>query len=85
MVTIQAKKCKGYGVKHFIVDTVSDFDLIKKDLLYMGSTAFVISTGENYIVDGSHSWKLIPNQNSGGSGGDSDDTDTIVYDGGEIL
>ena len=89
MVTIQAKKCRGYGVKHFIVDTVKDFDLIKRDLLYIGSTAFVISTGDNYIVDGSHNWVLVPRQNSStggsGEGSDGDMSDTIIYDGGEIL
>ena len=93
MVTIQAKS-KVYGVKHFILDTKDDFNLLRKDLLFMGSTAYVISTGETYIVDGGHNWVLKPNSNSsagGGSEGDSgnggnDSTDdTIIYDGGEIL
>ncbi len=93
MVTIQAKG-KVYGVKHFVMDTVDDFNLLRKDLLFMGSTAYVISTGETYIVDGSHNWVLAPNSNSsagggseGGSngGGNNPTGGTIIYDGGEIL
>ena len=89
MVTIQATS-NVYGVKHFIVDTKDDFKLLRRDLLFMGSTAFVISTGETYIVDGNRNWVL--KSGSGSSAGDDsegdsgDDTfDTIVYDGGEIL
>lgn len=92
MVTIQAKG-KIYGVKHFVVDTKDDFDLLRKDLLFMGSTAYVISTGETYIVDSKRNWVLKAKADptiGGGSNEDSgnddeDNTDTIIYDGGEIL
>lgn len=88
MITIQAKG-KVYGVKHFVLDAVEDFNLLRKDLLFMGSTAYVISTGEKYIVNGNREWVLMPNSSSGGSGGDSggdgETIDTIIYDGGEVL
>lgn len=85
MITIQ-RKSNIYGVKHFVVDEKSDLDLLRKDLLYMGSTAYVIASGETYIVDGNKNWKLMP-KSSGGSGGDTpeDTDDTIIYDGGEVL
>jgi hypothetical protein len=51
MITIQ-RKGNVYGVKHFVVDEKSDLDLLRKDLLFMGSTAYVIATGEKYIVNG---------------------------------
>jgi hypothetical protein len=51
MITIQ-RKGNAYGVKHFVVDEKSDLDLLRKDLLFMGSTAYVIATGEKYIVNG---------------------------------
>ena len=82
MIAIQSKG-KPYGVKHYAVD------LIRLDLTAMGSTAYVISTGERYIVSGNNTWVLIPQPggNSGGGGGGEDEPtdDTIVYDGGEVL
>ena len=61
MITIQ-RKGNAYGVKHFVVDEKSDLDLLRKDLLFMGSTAYVIATGEKYIVNGNKQWALIPKQ-----------------------
>lgn len=94
MVTIKAKG-SAYGVKHFVLDSKEDFQLLRKDLLYMGSTAYVIATGETYIVNGKHEWvlKSVTNSSAGGSGGGSGDgdsdgdgvIDTIIYDGGEVL
>lgn len=84
MITIQAKG-KVYGVKHFVLDAVEDFNLLRKDLLYMGSTAYVISTGNKYIVNGNKEWILIPNSSSDNPGGDDPIIDTIIYDGGEVL
>jgi hypothetical protein len=51
MITIQ-RKGNVYGIKHFVVDEKSDLSLFRKDLLYMGSTAYVIASGEKYIVNG---------------------------------
>lgn len=76
MITIQAKG-KVYGVKHFVLDAVEDFNLLRKDLLFMGSTAYVISTGEKYIVNGNREWVLMPNSSSGGSGGEAEHILTI--------
>ena len=88
MITIQ-RKGNVYGVKHFIVDEKSDLDLLRKDLLFMGSTAYVIATGEKYIVNSNKQWILTP-KSENSSGGDSnpdDDQDIthVTYDGGEIL
>ena len=88
MITIQ-RKSNVYGVKHFVVDEKSDLDLLRKDLLFMGSTAYVIATGEKYIVNGNKQWALIPNagNSSGGDSNPDDDQDIthVIYDGGEIV
>ena len=88
MVTIQAKG-KVYGVKHFVMDTVDDFNLLRKDLLFMGSTAYVIATGEKYIVNSDKQWILMPkSENSSGGGSNPDDDQDIthvIYDGGEVI
>lgn len=86
MIAIQSKG-KPYGVKHYTVDDLSDLDLIRLDLTAMGSTAYVIGSGERYILDGHNTWVLMPmpGGNSGGGGSDEPTDDTIVYDGGEVL
>lgn len=88
MITIQ-RKGNAYGVKHFVVDEKSDLDLLRKDLLFMGSTAYVIATGEKYIVNGYKQWALMPNAgNSSGEGNNPDDDQNIthvIYDGGEVI
>ena len=88
MITIQ-RKGNAYGVKHFVVDEKSDLDLLRKDLLFMGSTAYVIATGEKYIVNGNKQWTLIPKteSSSGGDNNPDDDQDIthVTYDGGEIV
>lgn len=87
MIAIQSKG-KPYGVKHYVVDVLEDLNLIRLDLTAMGSTAYVISTGDKYIVSGNNTWVLIPKpggNSSGGDGGDKPTADTIVYDGGEVI
>lgn len=88
MITIQGKS-KIYGVKHFIVDEKSDLDLLRKDLLFMGSTAYVIATGKKYIVNSNKQWILMPkseNSSEGDSNPDDDqDITHVTYDGGEIV
>lgn len=88
MITIQ-RKSNVYGVKHFVVDEKSDLSLFRKDLLYMGSTAYVIASGEKYIVNGRQEWVLIPKTGSSSSddpgNNNPEDGDTIIYDGGEVL
>lgn len=88
MITIQGKS-KIYGVKHFVVDEKSDLDLLRKDLLFMGSTAYVIATGEKYIVNSDKQWILMPkSENSSGGGSNPDDDQDIthvIYDGGEVV
>ena len=88
MITIQGKS-KIYGVKHFVVDEKSDLDLLRKDLLFMGSTAYVIAIGEKYIVNSDKQWILMPkSENSSGGGNNPDDDQDIthvIYDGGEIV
>jgi hypothetical protein len=88
MITIQ-RKGNAYGVKHFVVDDKSDLELLRKDLLFMGSTAYVIASGEKYIVNGYKQWILMPKTGNSSGGDDNPDDDQdithVIYDGGEVV
>ena len=90
MVTIGANgNVKAYGIKHFILDTPADLKDVATENLSTGSTVFVISTSEHYMLNSSKSWIKV-NLGSGSSGGSGDDTpdsgnDSIEYDGGDVL
>lgn len=60
-----------YGVKEFIIDTPSDLvDLpTNKTKVRPGSTAFVISTSEKYMLNNQEQWILL--KGSGGGSGDN--------------
>ena len=47
-----------YGLKEFVVDCESDIDLLPLDCV-MGSTAFIIETGEVYMINGKKEWVKI--------------------------
>lgn len=74
-----------YGTKRFLLDTPDD--LPNLGLNYTkGSRAFVISTSDEYMLDGTPKWVKIKTGGSS-SGGDTPDPDpdkTYIYDGGEI-
>ena len=78
-----------YGIQHFILDTVSDLEeMKKKQSLKPGSTLFIIETSKYYMLNGKKAWvEINPNSiggssNSGsGSGGSTGDE---IYDGGSI-
>ena len=72
-----------YGVKHFTLDTTADLATIDKTNLVMGSTAFVISSSEKYMLNSSKQWiKINVGGTGGGGGGEVDPTATYIYDGG---
>lgn len=78
--------------KHFVCDDKSDLSTIELYLVPIGSTCYVVNTGETYVLNSKNEWKLRPagasapeNDNnpdggevpdSGGGGG--------IWDGGEI-
>ena len=84
MVSITRQKHGAYGVKHFTLDTEDDFKTIRKDTLFTGSTAYVISTGNKYIVNGNLEWKEINSSSGGGGDVPPSEDKIIIYDGGEI-
>jgi hypothetical protein len=47
-----------YGLKEYVVDSPSDIDLLPLDGV-MGSSAFVIETGEVYMLNGKKEWVKI--------------------------
>ena len=47
-----------YGLKEYVVDSESDIDLLPIDGV-MGSSAFVIETGNVYMLNGKKEWVKI--------------------------
>ena len=47
-----------YGLKEYVVDSESDIDLLPLDGV-MGSSAFVIETGNVYMLNGKKEWVKI--------------------------
>ena len=47
-----------YNLKEFVVDTETDITLLPLECA-MGSTAFVIETGEVYMLNGKGEWVKI--------------------------
>ena len=47
-----------YGLKEYVVDSPTDIDSLPKDDA-MGSTAFVIETGDVYMLNGYGEWVKI--------------------------
>lgn len=69
---------KSNMVRNFVVDTFDDIASIDISQLLAGSTAFVITTSETYMLKNDRTWyKVNIGSGGGGSGGD------IIYDGGD--
>lgn len=76
-----------YGLKHFVLDTEAEVkNLPTDDMLIPGSTAFVISTSNSYMLNNQYSWvKVNLSNGSGGSGNPDPGTDnTYIWDGGDV-
>lgn len=70
---------KAYGIKHYNLDTVEELNELDPQRQVMGTTAFVISTSQYYMVNGSGEWKQINPK-----GGSTTPDDEITYDGGGV-
>lgn len=73
-----------YGIKHLIFDTVEELAEVNTTDLYPGTTAFIIDTSDNYMLNSKLEWKKV--NLSIGSGGGSDDGPSaggdVIYEGG---
>ena len=73
-----------YGLKTFLLDSVSEVDSLPVIRIAPGSRAFVSEDSSQYILNTNYKWvKVNFNGGSGGGGGD-DDHKEIIYDGGAI-
>lgn len=73
-----------YGVSRFTLDTPDDLTELKKLDAMLGSTAYVISTGDTYIVNSKGEWSKSQSSTSGSTGGETIvDADPLTED--EIL
>ena len=60
-----------YGIKEFLLDTEGDVKDLPTKKIGVGSTAMVITSGNLYILNGSHQWVLFSSVSGGGNGGTS--------------
>lgn len=66
MVNVVAQNGKYvYNLKRFICDTENDLKTIITYYCAAGSNAFVVETGNTYVLNGDHEWGLIPNNTTG--------------------
>ena len=76
--------------KHFVCDDKSDLSTIELYLVPIGSTCYVVNTGETYVLNSKNEWKLRPAGSSEGDndpdGGDVPDSGGGggIWDGGDI-
>ena len=49
----------GYSVTEVVLDTPNDLEILKTQQLAPGSSAFIISTSEVYMLNGSREWVKI--------------------------
>lgn len=95
---INSRKTTAYGVRQFLCDTEADVANLPSGGT-PGSTAYVIASGQRYILNHTKDWVLVStassssgNGGNGGSttpppssGGDSTIKTEIIYDGGEVI
>ena len=72
-----------YGVQNLVLDTPTDLTQLGTNFT-VGSTAFIISTSDRYMLNSQKEWVLIQSGNGGG-GGEIDPDATYIYDGGVII
>lgn len=73
MVNVVAQNGKYvYNLKRFICDTENDLKTIITYYCAAGSNAFVVETGNTYVLNGDREWGLIPNNTTG------DDTEELT-------
>lgn len=82
MITLESKYNSGntaYGIQRFICDSPDDIPNLDKTAS-QGSTAFIISTSDTYMINSQGQWIKI----SASSGGGGQTDITYIYDGGTI-
>jgi hypothetical protein len=72
-----------YGIKHYILDTEADLNLLPSNRESMGTTCFIIENSKYYMVNGKLEWIEIKPYCGSIGGGTEEDMD-IIYDGGHI-
>ena len=58
-----------YAINHFICDSASDIPDLPIDLIWVGSTAYIIDSGDTYMFNGQKKWVKIARGGSGGGSG----------------
>lgn len=80
LYNILSNRKRSYGVKTYMINTLAELDAIPLTLASTvpGSIAIVAETGEKYMLNLNRQWELMGGISSG------DNTDHIVYEGGDL-
>ena len=72
-----------YGVQRLLLDTPTDFAYIGNNY-ETGTTAFIISTSQNFMLNSEKQWvEIFLNSGNSGGGGEAPDPNALYrYDGG---
>lgn len=75
--------------RHFECDNIDDLVTIDLYLAPMGSTCYVINTGDMYKLNSANEWVHMSSSSPGGGGGggggeEPEPQKTYIWDGGEI-
>lgn len=85
MISVYSNNHKvAYGIQHFILDTPDDLLKLNDKIRFPGSTAFIISTSQYYMLNSEKEWVEVNLFNGNSSGSNSGNEDDDNYDGGDI-
>lgn len=74
-----------YGVRDFYLDKVEEFEQIKNRSCRPGSCAYIIETGDVYVLSNAGQW-ILQGQSGGNTNPPVIDKDAhYVWDGGDIV
>ena len=81
LYNILSNRKRNYGVKTYMINTLAELDAIPLTLASTvpGSIVIVAETGEKYMLNLNRQWELVGGASSG------DDTDHIIYEGGDLM
>lgn len=67
-----------YALQQYVCDTNADIIDLPVDNVWVGSTAFVIDSGETYMLNSALNWVKVDLGGGGGGGGSSEDIKTVA-------
>ena len=73
-----------HGQKEFLIDTIDDLSKVPTAKLTPGTTAFVISSSQYYMLNHNQEWVKVYLTGNSSSSDPGDTPQIVIYDGGVI-